>query len=233
MQHNKLTNYGFYWFQIIGLAAKAGLFRNGAVSVIHNKRLMNKDIDSAELELALKSSPSKLIQDAKNLYYSIKNGENNDKITPADISTMIFETMYDISTTAAHDDEEHNVVLCTPLRFSSASIKSWSQSAQAAGFKVLQTIGEPTATCLAHGIGKDKKKTEWVIFASKFFINWNIIGSFWPVSKNLFSTLIGTHFFWHVFCSGTIAFLELTFPPIFHKQIMYILSKCRIANQGS
>ena len=123
---------------------------------------MNKDIDSAEMELALKSSSSKLINEPKYLHYSIKRGEKNENIKPNEISTMIFETMYDISTTAAHDDEEHNVVLCVPLRFSPESIKSWSQTAVAAGFKVLQTIGEPTATCLAHGVGKDKKKTELV-----------------------------------------------------------------------
>lgn len=148
--------------QIIGLAAKSGLFRNGPVSVINNKRLMHKGIDSAELELARTGSPSKLIADSTQLHYSIKRGERNEKITPAEISTMIFEAMYDISTTAAHDDEEHNVVLCVPLRLSPESIRVWSRSAEAAGFKVLQTIGEPTATCLAHGVGKDKKKTELV-----------------------------------------------------------------------
>ncbi|XP_015592828.1 heat shock 70 kDa protein 14 [Cephus cinctus] len=149
--------------KVIGLAAKTGLFRNGPVSVLNNKRLMNKDIDDVELELAINNSPSKLVKESDELRYLIKKREKNEKISPVEVSTMIFEAMYNISTTAAHDDDEHNVVLCAPLRFSAESLKTWSESATAAGFRVLQVISEPAATCIAYGIGQNKKKSELIL----------------------------------------------------------------------
>ncbi|XP_048511782.1 heat shock 70 kDa protein 14 isoform X2 [Athalia rosae] len=145
--------------EVIGLAAKAGLFRNGPVTVLNNKRLMNKDIDPLELELAIKNSPCKIITENNVVQYLIKRNEKNEKIHPVEVSTQIFEAMYAISTTAAHDDNEHNVVLCVPLRFNPDSIRMWSKSAISAGFRVLQVISEPAAACLAYGIGQDKKES--------------------------------------------------------------------------
>lgn len=145
------------------MTAKAGLFRNGPISVLNNKRLMNKSIDPSELELAVKNSPCNVvIENETTTHYSIKRNDKIDKIYPVKVSTLIFEAMYGISTTAAHDDNEHNVVLCVPLRFNSESIKTWSKSATAAGFKVLQIISEPAAACLAYGIGQDKKESGFV-----------------------------------------------------------------------
>ncbi|XP_015519968.1 heat shock 70 kDa protein 14 isoform X1 [Neodiprion lecontei] len=149
--------------EVIGLAAKAGLFRNGPVSVLNNKRLMNKNIDETELELAVKSSTCKIITEKDTVQYLIKRNERMEKILPVEVATRIFEVMYSISTTAAHDDNEHNVVLCVPLRFSSASIQMWSKSASSAGFRVLQVISEPAAACLAYGIGQDRKESGYVL----------------------------------------------------------------------
>ncbi|XP_011303361.1 heat shock 70 kDa protein 14 [Fopius arisanus] len=148
--------------QIIGAAAKSGLFRNSAITVLNNKRLMNKQIDESELETAIKNSSVPIITETE-LQYSITVGDKIEKITPKKISSLLSGAMYDISTTAAHDDEEHNVVLCVPHRFNTESIQDWSESAASAGFKVLQVIAEPVASCLAHGLGKNKKESELVL----------------------------------------------------------------------
>lgn len=122
---------------------------------------MNKKIDSDELKDAIKTSTSQIVDDDKNsLYYALKVGDKTKKVSVDTISTSLFGAMYDISISAAHDDDEHNVVLCVPNRFNSESIKGWSSTAEKAGFKVLQVIGEPIATCIAHGIGQDKTKNE-------------------------------------------------------------------------
>ncbi|XP_034941289.1 heat shock 70 kDa protein 14-like [Chelonus insularis] len=149
--------------RVIGTAAKAGLFRNGMKTVLNNKRLMNKEIDATELEDAIQTSTSKIINESGSLQYSIKINDKTETFSPQEISTMLFKAMYDISTTAAHDDEEHKVVLCVPCKFSVESIKAWRDSASKAGFKVLQVIGEPVASCLTYGIGKEKKITELVL----------------------------------------------------------------------
>ncbi|KAK0167607.1 hypothetical protein PV327_004981 [Microctonus hyperodae] len=148
---------------VTGSAAKSGLFRNGPVTVVNNKRLMNKDISSKELENSIKNSSSKIINESDNLQYSIRINDKIEKFSPQKISSLLLRAMYDISTTAAHDDDEHNVVLCVPQRFNAESIKAWSNAAFNAGFKVLQAISEPVATCLAHGLGDNKKNTELVL----------------------------------------------------------------------
>lgn len=129
---------------------------------MNNKRLMNKDIDSTELDLAIKNSSSAITNESEHLNYSIRINDKIRTFTPQKISTILFGAMHEISDTAAHEDEQHNVVLCVPHRFSAESIKDWSDSASAAGFKVLQVIGDPVASCLAHGLGQDKKITELV-----------------------------------------------------------------------
>ncbi|KAH0550280.1 heat shock 70 kDa protein 14-like [Cotesia glomerata] len=148
--------------KVIGAAAKAGQFRNALSTITNNKRLMNKEIDSKELDDAIKNSTSKIINESS-LQYCIKVNDKNEKFTPQKISSLLLGAMYDISTTAAHDDDEHNIVFCVPYRFNPDSIKAWCNSATTAGFKVLQAIGEPVASCLAHGIAKDKKKNELVL----------------------------------------------------------------------
>ncbi|XP_063989463.1 heat shock 70 kDa protein 14-like isoform X2 [Diachasmimorpha longicaudata] len=148
--------------QIIGAPAKSGVFRNAAITVLNNKRLMNKEIDSNELDTAIKKSSVSIITESE-LQYSITVGDKIEKITPKKVSSLLSGAMYDISTTAAHDDEEHNVVLCVPHRFNSESIQEWSDSAASAGFKVLQVIAEPVASCLAHGLGKNKRESELVL----------------------------------------------------------------------
>lgn len=149
--------------QIAGLPAKAGIFRNGPNTVLNNKRLMNKNIDSDELEDAINTSTSKIVNDTNLIHYALKVGDKIEKVTVDKISTLLFGAMYDISISAAHDDDEHNVVLCVPSRFNNESIKIWSSSAEKAGFKVQQVISEPIATCIAHGLGQDKTKNELVL----------------------------------------------------------------------
>lgn len=124
---------------------------------------MNRGIDPTEFDLAVKSSACKIITEKDSPLYLIKRNEKNEKITPVDVTTRLFEAMYNISTTAAHDDNEHNVVLCVPIRFSAESIKVFSKAATSAGFRVLQVISEPAAACLAHGIGQDKKDSEYAL----------------------------------------------------------------------
>lgn len=54
-------------------------------------------------------------------------------------------------------------VLTVPVNFCSASRKEVVRAAEEAGFKVLQTIDEPSATLLAQNVGQGDLTEEWYI----------------------------------------------------------------------
>jgi hypothetical protein len=80
--------------QIVGLAAKSGLARNGPSTVIHNKKLLNEKIEESELGEVVNASTCKVIHEEGTLRYEIKRGDKVCSFTPEDVATCIFKKMY-------------------------------------------------------------------------------------------------------------------------------------------
>jgi hypothetical protein len=80
--------------QIVGLAAKSGLARNGPSTVIHNKKLLNEKIEETELEEVLNASACKVKHLEGIVRYEIKRGEKLCNFTPEDVAVCIFKKMY-------------------------------------------------------------------------------------------------------------------------------------------
>ncbi|XP_069703029.1 heat shock 70 kDa protein 14-like [Periplaneta americana] len=139
---------------IVGLAAKSGIARNGSVTVIHNKKLLNEHIDDAELEEVMKSSACK-VKNEGGIKYEVKRGEKLCYFTPEDVATHIFTKMFDIANSALRSEDELHAVLTVPLHFQQSSRQTLMRSAEEAGFEVLQVISEPSATVLAYGVGSN------------------------------------------------------------------------------
>ncbi|KAJ9577007.1 hypothetical protein L9F63_006444 [Diploptera punctata] len=138
---------------IVGLAAKSGLARNGASIVMYNKRLLNENIEEADLERIIKTSACKLKNEEGNLKYEIRNGDKINCFTPEEVAVCIFKKMYEIASSALRSETDLRVVLSVPLYFQQNSRQLIMRSAEEAGFEVLQVISEPSAAVLAYGVG--------------------------------------------------------------------------------
>jgi molecular chaperone DnaK (HSP70) len=80
--------------QVVGLAAKSGLARNGPSTVIHNKKLLNEKIEECELEEAVNAISCKVIHEEGTIKYEIKRGEKLYNFTPEDVAVCIYKKMY-------------------------------------------------------------------------------------------------------------------------------------------
>jgi len=80
--------------QIVGLAAKSGLARNGPSTVIYNKKLLNENIEENELGEVVNASTCKVKHEEGTLRYEIKRGDKVCTFTPEDVATCIFKKMY-------------------------------------------------------------------------------------------------------------------------------------------
>jgi molecular chaperone DnaK (HSP70) len=80
--------------QIVGVAAKSGLARSGPSTVVHNKKLLNENIEETELEEVVNANVCKVKQEEGNVKYEIKRGDKLCNFTPEDVATCIFKKMY-------------------------------------------------------------------------------------------------------------------------------------------
>lgn len=80
--------------QIVGLAAKSGLARNGPSTVVHNKKLLNEKIEQSELEEVLNVNTCKVKHEEGTVRYEIKKDDKICSFTPEDVATCIFRKMY-------------------------------------------------------------------------------------------------------------------------------------------
>jgi hypothetical protein len=80
--------------QIVGLAAKSCLARNGPSTVLHNKKLLNEKIEESELGEVVNASTCKVKNEEGILRYEIKRGDKLCSFSPEDVATCIFKKMY-------------------------------------------------------------------------------------------------------------------------------------------
>nr|CAD7446869.1 unnamed protein product [Timema bartmani] len=140
--------------KVVGLAAKAGLARNLASTVTHNKQLLNSSLSEEEYSNVVEKHLCKIIKDKDSLTkYEVKRGEKLCYFSPEEIAVCIYKKMYSIANSSARSESELRAVLCVPLYFNQTSRQTVMRSAEEAGFDVLQVVSEPSAAVLAYGIG--------------------------------------------------------------------------------
>jgi molecular chaperone DnaK (HSP70) len=81
-------------FQIVGLAAKSGLGRNGPSTVVHNKKLLNEKIEEIEIEEVVNANTCKVKHEEGSMRYEIKKDDKVFSFTPEEVATCIFKKMY-------------------------------------------------------------------------------------------------------------------------------------------
>jgi len=135
---------------IVGLAAKQGKIRNMSNTILNNKRLVVGKVDQ---ELLDKSTVT--INESNGQYtYEVDFKEKEYYVTPRAVLGHIYKYVHDIADTHCTTISDSNCVLTVPLDYTEEQRTVIKNTADKAGFKVVQVISEPVAACLAYGLGQ-------------------------------------------------------------------------------
>jgi len=135
---------------IVGLAAKQGKIRNMSNTILNNKRLVVGKVDQ---ELLDKSTVT--INESNGQYtYEVDFKEKEYYVTPSAVLGHIYKYVHDIADTHCTTISDSNCVLTVPLDYTEEQRTVIKNTADKAGFKVVQVISEPVAACLAYGLGQ-------------------------------------------------------------------------------
>ncbi|KAK7862662.1 hypothetical protein R5R35_009235 [Gryllus longicercus] len=146
--------------KVVGTSAKAGIARNNTSTVVHNKRLLNNNVDDETLSNIGNKTPYKITKDGNVLKYILKHGERTFSVTPESVAVSIFTKLFEIASSSGKFDNDLKAVLCCPLNYPQSSRCTLMRAAEEAGFEVLQVISEPAATALAYSIGVQNPEEE-------------------------------------------------------------------------
>lgn len=140
--------------RLVGQIAKRQAITNPENTIFSIKRLMGRKYSSAEVEVAKKRLPYKIVE--------APNGDAHVEIrgkrySPPEISAMILQKLKQ----AAEDylgEPVTEAVITVPAYFDDSQRQATKDAGKIAGLNVLRIINEPTAASLAYGM--DKKKEE-------------------------------------------------------------------------
>jgi molecular chaperone DnaK/molecular chaperone HscA len=137
---------------VVGNAARGTLIEDAGSAVYSAKRLMGRDLDDVQQELAL--FPFRLADDAKPGEV-LRLNVGGLTLTPPEISAYVLqqlkrnaERFFGSAVTGA--------VITVPAYFNDAQRQATKDAGRIAGLDVLRLVNEPTAAALAYGL--DKKK---------------------------------------------------------------------------
>jgi len=137
---------------VVGNAARGTLIEDAGSVVYSAKRLMGRDLDDVQQELAL--FPFRLADDAKPGEV-LRLNVGGLTLTPPEISAYVLqqlkrnaERFFGSAVTGA--------VITVPAYFNDAQRQATKDAGRIAGLDVLRLVNEPTAAALAYGL--DKKK---------------------------------------------------------------------------
>ncbi|MDD5441430.1 MAG: molecular chaperone DnaK, partial [Candidatus Omnitrophica bacterium] len=83
--------------------------------------------------------------------------------TPQQLSAYILQKIKNDAEAYLGDKVDEVVITC-PAYFNDSERQATKDAGEIAGFKVLRIINEPTAACLAYGLGKDEKEQKILVF---------------------------------------------------------------------
>jgi len=141
--------------RLVGQIAKRQSITNPDNTIFSIKRLIGRKYDSAEVQVAMKHLPYKIVKAA--------NGDAHVEVrgkifSPAEISAMILQKMKQ----TAEDylgEKVTDAVVTVPAYFNDSQRQATKDAGKIAGLNVLRIINEPTAASLAYGLDKKRDET--------------------------------------------------------------------------
>lgn len=145
---------------IVGHLAKRQAVTNPLHTVHAVKRLIGRRYESPEVEKA-----------RKNCSYKIVRGPNDDVrvemggqvFSPQEVSALILAEIKRFASEAV-GEEVTKAIITVPAYFNDNQRQATKDAGRIAGLDVLRVINEPTAACIAYGLGKSRNApTETVV----------------------------------------------------------------------
>ena len=139
------------------------MVRNGALTVINNKIFLDDQLSDEDFEHAVKICTCRIEKDPIQ-YVLAKDDDEGKKFTPIEVAEHLLRNMARIATHNQVTSSKLPCVLSVPSYFSPHSRKILAESANNAGFDILQIINESVAPILAYDIGGKDETMNVLVF---------------------------------------------------------------------
>jgi len=138
----------------VGLLAKRQSITNPENTVFSVKRLMGRKYDDPEVQEAMKRLPYKVVKAANGDAHVVMSDR---AYSPPEVSAMVLQKLK-ADAEAKLGEKITQAVITVPAYFNDAQRQATKDAGKIAGLEVLRIINEPTASALAFGLDKKKKK---------------------------------------------------------------------------
>lgn len=140
---------------LVGHLAKRQAVTNPTGTIYASKRLIGRRYSSPEIERAKKMYPYKLLEGENQ---DVRLGIGDEVITPQEVAARILTDIRDFASESL-GEEVTSAVITVPAYFNDNQRQATKDAGRIAGLEVLRIINEPTAACIAYGLGAGKKET--------------------------------------------------------------------------
>ncbi|MDO8532905.1 MAG: molecular chaperone DnaK [Dehalococcoidia bacterium] len=138
----------------VGLLARRQAITNPENTVFSVKRLMGRKYDDREVQEAMKRLPYKVVKAANGDAHVVMGDR---AYSPPEVSAMVLQKLK-ADAEARLGEKITQAVITVPAYFNDAQRQATKDAGKIAGLEVLRIINEPTASALAFGLDKKKKK---------------------------------------------------------------------------
>ena len=138
--------------RLIGDAAKNIVAVNPSNTVYDAKRMIGRKYDDEALQSDLKHFSYDVIDSNNNPLIEVSYKNETKNFTPEEISSMVLIKMKETAE-AFCGKPITDAVITVPAYFNDAQRSSTKDAAAIAGLNCLRIINEPTAACIAYGLG--------------------------------------------------------------------------------
>jgi len=142
----------------VGLAAKQSRIRNLTNTVTKNKFLVGGEDPMDDSPVTCETN-----KDGKYVY-QVDYKEQEHTVTPEEILQHVYQYMHDIAASHCGNVDESNTVITVPLEYKTDLRNKVRVCAENAGFRVVQVVSEPVASCLGHALEQEMDRRYILVY---------------------------------------------------------------------
>lgn len=146
-----------------GEAAKNQASSNPKNTIFDAKRFIGRKFSDKVVQDDLKHYPFKIVRgNDDGILFEVEYKGETKRFTPEEISAMVLQEMKYIAE-AYLGNTVKNCVVTVPAYFNDSNRQSTKDACRIAGLNCIRVINEPTSSCLAYGLDKDKNDSQNVL----------------------------------------------------------------------
>jgi len=146
-----------------GEAAKNQAASNPKNTIFDAKRFIGRKFSDKVVQDDLKHYPFKIVRgNDDGILFEVEYKGETKRFTPEEISAMVLQEMKSIAE-AYLGNTVKNCVITVPAYFSDSNRQSTKDACRIACLNCIRVINEPTSSCLAYGLDKDKTDSQNVL----------------------------------------------------------------------